>query len=131
MATIFPLLMVAMLVPGCAEQAPMEPTSPAVPRVVQSRPVDAIVESARADAAKRSGLPASQFSVVSAEAVTWSDGSLGCPQPGMMYTQALILGYRVRLRLGSEVWDYHASQRGGLILCPAGQSREPLPGGLS
>ena len=27
------------------------------------------------------------------EAVTWSDGSLGCPQPGEYYTQVLVPGY--------------------------------------
>lgn len=30
-----------------------------------------------------------------AESVTWSDGSLGCPQPGQTYTQALVDGYRI------------------------------------
>jgi hypothetical protein len=29
-----------------------------------------------------------QREVVSAKAVTWSDGSLGCPEPGKLYTQA-------------------------------------------
>jgi hypothetical protein len=33
-----------------------------------------------ADAAERMGLPTEAFTVVRAEAVTWSDGSLGCPQ---------------------------------------------------
>jgi hypothetical protein len=59
--------------------------------------------------------------------VTWSDGSLGCPKPGMLYTQALVPGYRVKLKVGSEVWDYHASERGGVVLCPPGLAREPGP----
>jgi hypothetical protein len=33
--------------------------------------------------------------VVQAEAVTWPDGALGCPEPGIVYTQALVPGYWV------------------------------------
>ena len=87
--------------------------------------IERIVQSARADAARRSGLPAAQLQVLSAAAVTWSDGGLGCPRKGMLYTQALVPGYRVKLKVGSEVWDYHAGERGGVLLCPPGQSQEP------
>ncbi|HSI52576.1 MAG TPA: hypothetical protein VK981_01320 [Ramlibacter sp.] len=87
----------------------------------------ATVAAARADAAQRSGLPAAQLAVVSAESVTWPDVSLGCPKPDMMYTQALVPGFRVRLKVGKEVWDYRAGERGGLVLCPPGRAQEPLP----
>ncbi len=90
--------------------------------------LDAVVQAARADAARRSALSPEVFETVSAESVTWSDGSLGCAQPDRLYTQALVPGYRVRLRGPAGVLDYHASQRGALVLCPPGQSAEPLPG---
>ena len=83
--------------------------------------------SALADAARRTGLPAAQITLLSAEAVTWSDGSLGCPQLGMMYTQALVPGLRIRIRTGTETLDYHASERGALVLCPPGRSVDPIP----
>ena len=51
----------------------------------------------RADAAQRAGVILDQVKVLTVESVTWSDGSLGCPEPGMMYTQALVRGYRVRV----------------------------------
>ena len=38
-----------------------------------------------------------QVKVLTVESVTWSDGSLGCPEPGMMYTQALVRGHRIRV----------------------------------
>jgi hypothetical protein len=66
--------------------------------------------------------------VESAAPVTWSDGSLGCPRPDMSYTQALVPGYRIRIRAGERLLDYHASQRGQFVLCPAGQSLDPLGG---
>ena len=100
---------------ACANAPPAEPGLPEIQRL------------ALADAAKRSGLPASALKVVSAEAVTWSDGSLGCPQPGMLYTQALVPGFHVRIRAGAEVLSYHASSRGGPAFCPASQAKAPLP----
>lgn len=90
--------------------------------------LEAAVQAARADAARRTGQAASALELVSAEPVTWSDGSLGCPQPGMAYTQALVPGYRVRLREPAGEMDYHASVRGALVLCPAGRAVDPLPG---
>jgi hypothetical protein len=98
--------------------------------IAQPAGLDATVQSARAHAAKHTGQPAPSLELVSAQAVTWPDGSLGCPQPGMGYTTALVPGYRIRLRAkGSAVLDYHASQTGTLVLCPASRSVEPLPDG--
>jgi hypothetical protein len=84
------------------------------------------VAAARADAARRSGRDAAAFVLESADAVTWRDGSLGCPRPGMMYTQALVPGYRVRLRLADERFDYHGDRRGRVELCPPGQGVDPV-----
>ncbi|MGE5337867.1 MAG: hypothetical protein ACM3PU_08555 [Gemmatimonadota bacterium] len=86
-----------------------------------------IVRSALAHAARTSGLAPSALVVESAIRVIWPDGSLGCPEPGMVYTQALVPGYRIRIRAGDALLDYHASARGELTLCPPGRSTEPLP----
>jgi hypothetical protein len=55
--------------------------------------------------------------VIKAEAVTWNDGAMGCPQPDMMYTQALVPGYQVIFSVGGKTFDYHLSDRGGYLLC--------------
>ena len=106
------------------------PMTPAAPPPAAS-PLDpqltALVAVARADAARRAGLPGEPFVVVSAEPVTWSDGSLGCPQPGVMYTQALVPGFRIHLRGAGRDWLYHASQRGQPFLCERG-AQPGLPG---
>lgn len=82
-----------------------------------------------ADARQRAGGDAARLTVRPAEEVVWSDGALGCPQPGRMYTQALVPGWRVRIDVaGAPVLTYHASQRGQWLLCPAGRARAPLPG---
>lgn len=84
----------------------------------------AIVDAAIADAASRFGV---QPSVVAVERVTWRDGSLGCPQPEMAYTQALVPGWRVKLAAGDRSFDYHASEQGRLVHCPPGRAKRPLP----
>jgi hypothetical protein len=94
----------------------------------QTLTLQTAVQAALADASRRTGLATDALLVTSAEAVTWSDGSLGCPQPGMMYTQALVPGYRVRLRGPSGEMDYHASTRGALVLCPPGRATPAVPG---
>ena len=69
------------------------------------------------------------IAIEQAGAVVWRDGSLGCPQPGMMYTQALVPGYRIVLLVGDERFDYHASEGGTFVLCEAGLAEEGLPPG--
>jgi hypothetical protein len=90
--------------------------------------LQAIIDAALADAARRTGLAAAALQVVSAQAVTWADGSLGCPQRGMSYTMALVPGHQVRIRAGDQVLDYHAGGR-QLILCPPGLAIDPSPVG--
>lgn len=86
-----------------------------------------ITDAALADAARQTGLSRSELKIVSSEPVTWRDGSLGCPEPGMAYSDALVPGFRVRILAGGRELDYHASARGGLVLCPPGRAVEPLP----
>jgi hypothetical protein len=73
-----------------------------------------------ADAAERSGVDPDAIDVISSEAVTWNDGSLGCPEPGMSYTMALVDGYQLILRAGDEELDYRATEGGGFRLCEGG-----------
>ena len=63
--------------------------------------------------------------VVSAEAVTWNDGSLGCPEAGQAYTQALVDGYQVILEVDGERYDYRVGSGASVKLCEGG----PLEGG--
>jgi hypothetical protein len=111
------LALAGALEPAACLARPMPSTPPSI---------DAVIAAARADAARRSGLPDSALHVDRAEAVTWRDGSLGCPQPGMAYTQALVPGFRVRLRAGDLVLDYHAGRSGLPQWCPPGRAQDPL-----
>jgi hypothetical protein len=63
------------------------------------------------------GVPVDEITVVTAEEVTWSDGSIGCPEPGMVYTQALVPGYRVVLDVAGDEINFHAAQDGEFFIC--------------
>ncbi len=84
---------------------------------------EAVLASILEDAARRTGADPATAKVVRAEAVTWSDGSLGCPEPGMFYTQALVDGYWVVVELGGVTLDYRVGSRGAFRLC-----EQPSPG---
>ncbi len=79
--------------------------------------LSAIVKRALADLAARLEVEEPSIEVLSAELVIWPDGSLGCPQPGMFYTQALVEGSRVLLRSGETTFPYHAGDNGEPFLC--------------
>jgi len=72
---------------------------------VSTQPVaptgDSQVTEAVTDLAARLDIDESDITVTANERVTWPDGSLGCPQPGMAYTQMLVDGSLVVLEFGS------------------------------
>lgn len=78
------------------------------------------VEQAKADLVKKLG---GQVTVVSAEEITWSDGSLGCPESGMHYTQALVNGMRIVLEANGKRYEYHSGGTRPPFLCENPQPR--------
>lgn len=70
-----------------------------------------------ADLAERRGVSADEVQVVAVEEVTWRDGSLGCAEKGMAYTQALVPGSRITLEVAGERVEYHAGGGRGPFLC--------------
>src|SRR5437764_3717862 len=77
------------------------------------------------EAAARAHVPREQLMIVRAESVVWNDGSLGCPEPGMMYTQALVNGYWIVIDAAGEKYDFRVGRGGNFRLCPAGQGHPP------
>ncbi|WP_322813990.1 hypothetical protein [Chloroflexus sp.] len=89
-----------------------------------------LIDQAKQDLAQRLGVDVSAVEVTQVAAVTWPDGSLGCPRPGMAYIQVLIDGLFVQLRVGDQLYNYHGDGRQPLFLCDAQfgpQSQRPLP----
>jgi hypothetical protein len=101
------------------------PPSEPPPAVTGEVPAD-LLEAIMADAESRMTTKGA-LTVVRAESVTWSDGSLGCPEPGVMYTQALVDGYWVVLDAGGSQMDYRASSKGSFKLCENSLGVPPPP----
>jgi hypothetical protein len=69
------------------------------------------------DLAGRFSVAETSIRVVAVEEVTWSDTSLGCPQPGMLYAQAVIDGMRVILEAEATLYDYRSGRTDASFLC--------------
>lgn len=80
----------------------------------------------RDDLARRALVKPETITVVSATEQQWPDGSLGCPQPGQMYTQMIVPGYRVVLGAGGERYAYHSDRSGHFIVCANGLALRPV-----
>lgn len=77
------------------------------------------IDQALADLAARLGDDRA-ISVTVAHELTWPDGSLGCPQPGVLYTQALVDGYRIELTDGVNLYQYHGERGRPPFYCANG-----------
>lgn len=98
---------------------PVETAPPEPSRAIGEVPAE-IMEEILADAESRTDVPADEIVVLTAEMITWPDGSLGCPEPGMTYTQALVDGYQVVLDADGTELDYRVGEGGGFRLCEGG-----------
>jgi len=74
-----------------------------------------VVQLAQEDLARRLDLSPEEMLVVSIEAVEWSDTSLGCPQPGMMYAQVITPGFRLVLEAEGETYQYHTDRTAQVV----------------
>jgi hypothetical protein len=86
-----------------------------------------VIDSAVQDLRQRLGVERDAIVVVEASRVTWRDGSLGCPRPGLLYTQALREGYRLVLQAGGTTYEYHAGEAGAAFLCETPDPAGPVP----
>lgn len=109
--------------PMSAEEKDIMPTENVSPGL------QGIVDQALADLADRLAIEVDQIEVLEANAVVWPDGSLGCPQPGMAYTQVQQEGYLIRLQVDKRVYDYHGGgyPDRGPFLCEGVDSGRIVP----
>lgn len=83
---------------------------------------------ARQVLAERLSAPVGELTLVSDEAVQWSDSSLGCPEAGMMYAQVITPGRRITFRYQRDLYEVHTSDGVGpgtqamMVSCDGGTS---------
>lgn len=87
-----------------------------------------VVERARSHLAAALGCAPADIVVETVEPVVWNDGALGCPQPGVMYTQATVAGYKVTLTHDGQRYWYHTDRRRNVVPCP--HDVRPLSGAI-
>ena len=85
--------------------------------IPQDAAAKAHISFARAALANKLGIDGADIEMVAYETVVWRDGSLGCPQPGMMYTQALVDGYVIQLRAQGNTYMYNGANGRDPFLC--------------
>ena len=123
---LYPLLI------ACTSRADTTPTPPA-PLLTRSSLSaaelsglnDAGIRAAIEELRQRVEDDTKQVQILRAEKVTWSDSSLGCPEPGMLYTQVLTPGVWLILSHGEEEFDYRIAGSEAL-LCIQSQRSEPV-----
>ncbi len=107
--------------PNKIEQPLPQPVSPPQGDLTPMN-LETAVEAAKTDLAQMLSISSEKILVVEAKKVTWSDASLGCPQPDMLYAQVLTPGTLVKLQYEGTNYEYHGGARGTLTLC-----KNPLP----
>lgn len=84
------------------------------------------ISEAMNDLGTRLAVPVDEIDVLDARAVTWRNGSVGCPVEGYAYTQAEVPGALIVLGVGNTSYRYHAADGAPYFLCESPEA--PLEG---
>src|SRR6266508_128234 len=100
-------------VPTQNDEMQTDPSLP-IPAIPGLQP---LIEKAKADLSQRLSVSASQINMVETKEVFWPDASLGCPQPGITYTQVEVPGYLILLQSNGDEFEYHANIHNYVFYC--------------
>lgn len=101
---------------------------PEKPAAVQGEVPENVMERIRNHLAQRTGASPDSFGVQRSEWHEWPSGAMGCPQPGMNYTQSTVRGYWIVLRHEERDYDYRVAESGHYVICEGMQLDEPPTG---
>ncbi|MBT8131238.1 MAG: hypothetical protein KJO35_03135 [Gammaproteobacteria bacterium] len=135
-AAVLTILLVA--VSGCKHAAEAQPPAASLPgkeqvneakqnMVALPMNLNRQVIHARNDLAQRLGVAVESVVLSGARQVTWRSGALGCPEPGMNYTDALVPGSVIYLKVDNVIHAYHAKFAGQPFYCPRERVESPAP----
>ncbi|MEI7847883.1 MAG: hypothetical protein WCK35_18930 [Chloroflexota bacterium] len=125
--------------PGALVEVTEEPSTGLKPvadsiKLLQAQPTltvaerQALVEKAQVLQAKSSASAldgvATDIGPITADVIpaVWADGSLGCPDQGMMSSPGLTPGYVIILHIGETIQEYHVGADQNIVYC-----ENPLP----
>ena len=75
------------------------------------------MDNALCDAAAHLAVNSDALRVDQLEARQWGDSSLGCPKPGIMYSQIVTPGFLILITGAGKQLEYHTDARGRVVLC--------------
>jgi hypothetical protein len=76
------------------------------------------IDAALLDAATQLSIGKDQLRVDQVDAHKWPDSSLGCPRPGMMYSQIVTPGFLIVITSASgKRLEYHTDAGAHVVLC--------------
>lgn len=82
---------------------------------------------AAAEVARRHTGSPEAASLISIREHIWNNGAMGCPQPGQVYTEALVDSYIVQIGLGPQTVRVHSNRRGTIMFVPTNCLGGPTP----
>ncbi|HEX7627350.1 MAG TPA: hypothetical protein VF354_00320 [Candidatus Methanoperedens sp.] len=70
-----------------------------------------VVDIAKQDLSERLNIPVENIQLIKEEAVEWPDTSLGYPEKGMTYNQVITPGFKITLKAGDKIYEYHSDYK--------------------
>ena len=83
------------------------------------------IEFSKQNLAERLNVPLDSIKLSGARRVNWRSGALGCPRPGMSYTDALVPGVQILLQANNTIHAYHSKFDGQPFYCPRERVEQP------
>lgn len=90
--------------------------------------MDQQIKGAVKDLVARIGVSEDAIKVREVRSVQWGSGAMGCPKPGMNYTQAIVPGVLVFLDVDDKIYRYQGRTGRSLFYCPNDQAQAPAYG---
>ncbi len=107
--------------PPAATNTPASAATPMAPGSVEAKVATAL--------GKKVGGDITKLALTAKDAQDWPDSALGCPAPGMMYSQVVTPGFKLTYSDDTQTYDVHTDQSGArAVLCQNNRPVE-LPGG--
>lgn len=107
----------AIVTPIAQSPIPEPTVSATQPNVKLIPGSEQALAAAVADLSAKIGVSPDEITLVSLEAVEWSDASLGCPQEGFMYAQVITPGYLIIFKVKGTEYKYHTNEQGLVVHC--------------
>jgi len=98
-------------------------TSSVIAQPASAKQKDEAVAVARKTLSATLSIPVDRWQLVSVTPAEWRDSSLGCPEPGKVYTPALESGFKVTLRDGDREHVVHVAGGRGVTCTSRSDAR--------